>query len=42
VPPESEEESTSARLRELQGLYYQGLITREEFLQRRQKILDGL
>jgi hypothetical protein len=36
------EDKTSARLRELQGLYYQGLITREEFLERRQKILDGL
>lgn len=42
VPAAEEGESTSARLRELQGLYYQGLITREEFLQRRQKILDGL
>jgi hypothetical protein len=41
-PQPGDEESTSARLRELQGLYYQGLITREEFLQRRQEILDGL
>lgn len=41
-PAATEEDKTSARLRELQGLYYQGLITREEFLQRRQKILDGL
>jgi hypothetical protein len=38
----TEPESTSTRLRELQSLYYQGLITREEFLERRQKILDGL
>jgi hypothetical protein len=36
------DDSASARLRELQSLYYQGLITREEFLQRRQTILDGL
>jgi len=35
-------DSASARIRELQSLYYQGLITREEFLERRQKILDGL
>jgi hypothetical protein len=42
APQPGDEEPTSARLRELQGLYYQGLITREEFLQRRQEILDGL
>jgi len=41
-PQPGDEESASERLRELQGLYYQGLITREEFLQRRQEILDGL
>ena len=41
-PLPGDEESTSARLRELQGLYYQGLITREEFLERRKEILDGL
>lgn len=42
-PPDgSPEDSASARLRELQSLYYQGLITREEFLERRQRILDGL
>ena len=41
-PAATDEDKTSARLRELQGLYYQGLITREEFLERRQKILDGL
>jgi hypothetical protein len=41
-PALTDEESASARLRELQSLYYQGLITREEFLARRQKILDGL
>ena len=40
--PPSEEEKASARLRELQSLYYQGLITREEFLERRKEILDGL
>jgi len=42
APQPGDEEPTSARLRELQSLYYQGLITREEFLQRRQEILDGL
>jgi len=41
-PQQGDDASASARLRELQGLYYQGLITREEFLQRRQEILDGL
>lgn len=32
----------SERLRELEGLYNQGLITREEFDHKRQKILDEL
>ncbi len=39
---EEEEKDSAARLRELQSLYYRGLITREEFLQRRREILDSL
>lgn len=35
-------EEEAAKLRKLQNLYYQGLITREEFLQRRQDILNEL
>ena len=35
-------DQTGDRLRELQRLYYEGLITREEFLARRQKVLDEL
>lgn len=49
-PPPAEEaaapspppDTAADRLRELQELYYQGLVTREEFLERRQRILDGL
>ncbi|MFO8072010.1 MAG: SHOCT domain-containing protein [Polyangia bacterium] len=37
-----EEEDSASRLRELQSLYYRGLITREEFLQRRRVVLDSL
>jgi len=35
-------EETAARLRRLQGLYYQGLITREEYLEKRAAVLDEL
>jgi len=35
-------EETAAKLRKLQNLYYQGLITREEFLERRQQILNEI
>jgi hypothetical protein len=35
-------EEAGAKLRKLQNLYYQGLITREEFLERRQQILNEL
>ena len=35
-------EEIGAKLRSLQNLYYQGLITREEFQQRRQDILNEL
>jgi hypothetical protein len=34
--------AASARLRELDSLYYQGLITRDEYLERRRRILDEL
>jgi len=34
--------TASARLRELDSLYYQGLITHDEYLERRQRILDEL
>jgi hypothetical protein len=43
-PPEPVDmgEETAAKLRKLQNLYYQGLITREELLERRQEILNAL
>jgi hypothetical protein len=42
TPPAADADDASGRIKELQRLYYEGLITREEFLERRQKILDGL
>jgi hypothetical protein len=35
-------EEAAAKLRKLQNLYYQGLITREEFIEKRQEILNEL
>jgi len=35
-------EEAAAKLRKLQNLYYQGLITREEFVERRQGILNEI
>lgn len=35
-------EEEAAKLRKLQNLYYQGLITREEFIERRQEILNEI
>lgn len=40
--PAAPADSPEASLRKLQRLYYQGLITREEFLKRKKKILDEI
>ncbi len=43
APPATEPgDDPAARLRRLQSLYYQGLITREEYLQRKDEILGEL
>jgi len=42
TPSDGQDTETAARLRKLQNLYYQGLITREEFIERRDAILGEL
>ena len=40
--PSSSEQSAESRLTQLQSLYDQGLITKEEYQQKRKEILEGL
>ena len=40
--PNPADDDTSTALRKLENLYYQGLITKEEFMERRERILDDI